>query len=105
HRFYYAEGTVSGMFESAQGGVYRSLTVRGAYRSYNDFFPSGEGFWGEVRGRLAVPNAIGTGSALIVSPWVLWSRISGAVSVVSPIITELQVGAYTEYGGRADLLK
>ena len=49
-RFYYAEGAVSGIFESVTGGVYRSLLLRGAYRSYDDFFPSSEGFYFEARG-------------------------------------------------------
>lgn len=104
-RFYYGEGAVSGTFESSAQNVYRSVVLRGAYRSYDEFFPSGEGFYVEARGKLAVPNALGPGSVAIVSPWVLWSDISGTASVVTPISTELQPGAYLEWGGRLDLIK
>jgi hypothetical protein len=104
-RFYYSEGSVSGTFDSNTGGVYRAVSVRGAYRSYDDFFPSGHGFYIEARGKLAVPNVLGPGSVAIVSPWVLWSDISGNANVVTPIITELQPGAYIEYGGRVDWIK
>ena len=105
HRFYYGEGAASGLFESNTGGVYRSVLLRGAYRSYNDFFPSSEGFYVEARSRVAVPNVLGIGSVIIVSPFVLWSDISGSASVVTPIITDLQPGAYVEFGGRTDLIK
>ena len=104
-RFYYGEGSASVTFDSSQYGIYRSLQLRGAYRSYGDFFPSGEGFYVEARGRLAIPNIIGSGSVAIVSPWVIWSDISGTASVVTPIVTELQPGAYLEYGGRLDLIR
>jgi hypothetical protein len=104
-RFYYGEAAVSGTFESVTQGIYRSLVLRGAYRSYDDFFPSGEGFYFEARGKLAVPNVLGPGSVAIVSPFVLWSDISGSASVVTPIITDLQPGAYVEIGSRVDLIK
>ncbi len=104
-RFYFGEATASGTFENYVQGVYRALTFRGAYRSYADHFPSGEGFYVEARGRLAIPNAFGNGSALIVSPWVLCSDISGSTSVVTPVVTDLQPGAYMEWGGRIDLIK
>jgi hypothetical protein len=105
NRFYYGEGAVSGTFDSSAFGIYRALVLRSAYRSYNDFFPSGEGFYFEARGKLAVPNVIGPGSVAIVSPFVLKSDISGTASVVTPIITELQPGSYVEWGGRLDLIK
>lgn len=105
HRFYYSEGSLSGTFESAAENVYRSVVLRGAYRTYNDFFPSGEGFYVEARGRLAVPNAFGSGSVIIISPWALWSDISGTAPVFTPISTELQPGAYLEWGSRFDLIK
>jgi hypothetical protein len=38
--FYYSEGAVSGLFESNTNSMYRSLLLRGAYRSYDNFFPS-----------------------------------------------------------------
>ena len=105
HRFYYSEGSASATLNSSTLGLYRSLSVRGAYRSYDEFFPSGNGFYVEARGKLAVPNVIGAGSVIIVSPWAVWSDISGTASVVTPVITELQPGAYVEWGGRLDLIK
>ena len=105
HRFYYSEAAASGTFESSADNMYRALTVRGAYRSYDDFFPSSHGFYVEARGRLALPNVLSTGVVAVASPWVVWSDIGGNASVVTPIITELQPGAYIEYGGRLDLIK
>jgi hypothetical protein len=104
-RFYYGEGAVSGTFESSAAGIYRAIQLRGAYRSYDDFFPSSEGFYFEARGKLAVPQVLGPGSVAIVSPFVLWSDISGTASVVTPLVTDLQPGAYLEWGGRLDLIK
>ena len=105
HRFYYSEVAASGSWESSSDNMFRAVAVRGAYRTYDDFFPSTEGFYVEARGRLALPNALGSGVIAVVSPWVVWSDIGGNASVVTPIITELQPGAYIEYGGRVDLIK
>jgi hypothetical protein len=105
HRFFYSEGAASGLFQSSAGGIYREVLLRSAFRSYDNFFPSGEGWYYEARGKLAVPNVIGSGSVAIASPFAIWSRVSGAASVVTPIITDLQPGAYDEWGGRLDLLK
>jgi hypothetical protein len=104
-RFYYGEGAVSGTFESVTQGLYRSILLRGAYRSYDNFFPSGEGFYVEARAKTAVPAVFGPGSVLIVSPFVVWSDISGIAPIVNPIITELQPGAYVEAGARIDVIK
>jgi hypothetical protein len=105
HRFYYGEGSASAMLNSSAHGVYRSISVRGAYRSYDEFFPSSNGFYVETRGKLAAPNILGSASIAVVSPWAVWSDISGTASVVTPIITELQPGAYLEWGSRLDLIK
>lgn len=64
-RFYYGEGALSGTFESILQGIYRSVTVRGAYRSYGESFPSQEGFYIEARGKLAIPNVIGPSSVAV----------------------------------------
>ena len=105
HRFYYSEGAASALFDTNAGGVYRSLLLRGAYRTYDDFFPSTEGFYVEARGKVAVPDVLGSGTVVIASPWVVWSDISGVASVITPTITDLQPGAYLEYGGRLDLIR
>ena len=49
HHFYYGEGAVSTTFEGASQGAYQSLQLKAAYRSYDDFFPSGDGFYTEAR--------------------------------------------------------
>jgi hypothetical protein len=54
------------------------------------------GFYGEARGRAAFSNLLGNASIVTLSPWVLYSDISG--SVVSPLLGDLQPGAYLEGG-------
>jgi hypothetical protein len=98
--FYYGEGVVSATFEGASQVLYRSLQLKVAYRSYDDFFPSGDGFYTEARGGLAFPNALGNSGVVILSPWVLYSDISG--SVISPALTDLAPGVYVEAGGKIE---
>jgi hypothetical protein len=102
-RFYYAEAAASATFESSLDGAYRALRVRGAYRSYDDFYPSQDGFYAEARARFAQPGVLGDGSVGIFSPYVLWSNIKG--KVVNALITEIQPGAYLEYGARVEAYK
>ncbi len=104
-RFYYSEGALGVAFDTNASGIYRSLSVRGAYRAYDGFFPSSDGFYVEARGKLAAPGVLGEGSVVILSPWVLWSDISGTAQVVTPINSELQPGAYLEYGGRVEFIR
>jgi hypothetical protein len=98
--FYFSEGAASATVQTSFGPVLHTLLLRGAYRSYDDFFPSGHGFYYEARARWVIPDVTGPGSVIVLSPWYLWSDISGSTQVVSPIITDLQPGAYYEYGGR-----
>jgi hypothetical protein len=77
--------------------------LKSAYRSYDDFFPMSNGFYGEARGRAAFPNLLGNASVVVLSPWVLYSDISGAV--VSPLLSDLQPGAYLEGGGKIEAYK
>jgi hypothetical protein len=100
-RFYYGEGSASATFESTVDGVYHSLRLRAAYRSYNDFFPSQEGWYYEARGRIVIPKLFGDGNTFVLSPWVIWSDISGQVT--NALVTEIQPGAYTEWGERVEL--
>jgi len=97
HHFYYGEGAVSTTFEGATQGAFRSLQLRAAYRSYDKFFPTSNGYYLQARGRFAFPNLLGPSSVLIASPWLRYSDISG--SVISPI-AEIQPGAYVEFGGK-----
>ena len=101
--FYYGEGAVSTTFEGASQGAYQALQLKAAYRSYDNFFPSGNGFYYEARGRLAVLNLLGSGSVVIWSPWALYSDQAG--SVISPALTDLAPGAYVEGGSKVEIYK
>lgn len=102
-RYYYSEASVGALFEGHLEGAYRALQLRLAYRSHDDFFPSGEGFYAEARGRFAFPKAFGDGSVFLFSPWLRWSDIGG--TMLTNILTEVQPGAYIEYGGRIEAYK
>jgi hypothetical protein len=102
-RFYYGEGSGALTFEGTNDGLYSALRLRAAYRSYDDYFPSQHGWYYEARLRFAKPDVLGDGSVAILSPFVLWSNISGAV--VNALVTEIQPGAYTEWGGRLEVYK
>jgi hypothetical protein len=103
HHFYYGEGSAGALMETNLGGIYRAIQVRGAYRSYDSFFASQNGFYVDARGKFAVPNVFGSGVAALLTPWLIWSDIDGAVT--TPTLTELQPGAYLEYGGKLELLR
>ncbi len=100
NHFYYGEASASVTFENATPVVYRALELRGAYRSYDEFFPSSHGFYAEARGKIGFTNALGPQTAVAFSPWVLWSDIKG--SGISPLISDLQPGAYVEWGGKGE---
>ncbi len=101
--FYYGEGAVSTTFERGSQGAFQSLQLKVAYRSYNDYFPSGDGFYTEARARLAFPNVLGNGSVVILSPWFLYSDLGG--TTITPALTELAPGAYIEGGGKIEAYK
>lgn len=101
-RFYYAEGSGSATFEGQTAeGIFHSLRFRAAYRSYDNYFPSQEGWYYDIRARVAIPKLFGEGNLVALSPWVLWSDISGAVT--NTLVTEIQPGAYREVGGRIEM--
>ncbi len=102
-RFYYGEGSGALTFEGTNEGLYSALRLRAAYRSYDDYFPSQHGWYADARLRFAKPDVLGVGSVVIFSPYVLWSDISGAV--VNTLVTEIQPGAYIEWGGRLEVYK
>lgn len=77
--------------------------MRTAYRKYDDFFPSTQGWYTDIRARFSAQGVLGDSSIAFLSPWVLWSDIGG--SVVNALVTELQPGAYTEYGGKVEVYK
>jgi hypothetical protein len=103
NHYYYSEAAVGALFEGNLEGAYRALQLRLAYRSHGDHFPSGEGFYADARGRLTFPKVFGDGSVFIVSPWLRWSDING--TALTNILTEVQPGAYWEYGGKIEAYK
>ena len=103
HHFYYGEGALTATFEGASQGAFKSFQVKTAYRSYDEFFPSANGFYTEGRARFAFPNLLGSSSVLILSPWVLYSDLSG--TVLSPVLGDVQPGAYVEAAGKAEVYK
>ena len=102
-RFYYGEGSGSLSFEGTQGDVFRALRLRAAYRSYDDYFPSQQGWYYEARGRVAFSDVLGERTVLAVSPWFVWSDISGVVT--NALVQEIQPGAYSEWGGKIEVFK
>jgi hypothetical protein len=101
-RFYYGEGSGSATFEGQTAeGIFHSLRFRAAYRSYDSYFPSQEGWYYDIRARIAIPRLFGEGNLVTISPWLLWSDISGAVT--NTLVTEIQPGKYREIGGRAEI--
>jgi hypothetical protein len=103
NRFYYAEGSGSLTFEGTQDNIFRALRLRAAYRSYDDYFPSQEGWYYEARGRVSVPNLVGERTVVAFSPWFVYSDISGVVT--NALIQEIQPGAYSEVGGKVEVFK
>jgi hypothetical protein len=103
NHFYYSEVSASGTFEGTVNGSLQILRVRAAYRKYDDFFPSTEGPYVEVRTRLSLLGVLGDGSIGFFSPWLLWSDIRG--NVENFLVTELQPGAYLEAGTKFEVYK
>ena len=95
----------SGTFEGNYNNSPQIVRLRTAYRKYDDSFPSTEGWYADLRGRFSAQNVLGDGSIAFVSPWVLWSDIRGGVNNVNALVTELQPGAYVEYGTRLEAYK
>lgn len=103
NHFYYSEASASGTFETVMNGTPQTLRLRAAYRKYDDHFPSAEGWYADIRGRFSAPGILGDSSIVFLSPWVLWSNISGGVT--NALVTELQPGAYLEFGNRIEVYK
>lgn len=100
-RWYYGEGVVSVAFEGNLEGAYRGVRFRAAYRDYNDSFPTEHGAYYDITGKFAFPQLWGN-SVAIFTPWVRWSDMSGTAQSPNTLI-EVQPGAYTEWGGKAEL--
>lgn len=95
-RTFFGEFIGAMTFESYLEGAYQSLRVRGAFRDYNDFFPSTQGFHGDVVARFARPNVFAPSDTLIFAPYARLSGIAGNGITVN--FDEVQVGRYFEWG-------
>lgn len=94
---YYREAIAAVTFEGFLEGAFQSVRVRGAFRDYDNFFPSTQGFYGDVVGKFARPNVFVENDIVILSPWARLSGIGG--SGINVNFDEVQVGRYFEYGG------
>lgn len=105
HRLFYKEATANVTFESYLEGAFHTVRLRSGYRSYNDGFPSNDGFYADVTGKFAFPNAFNSGVLVIVSPWHRWSDFGGTgFSTLTPS-EQVQPGKYSEYGGRIEFYR
>ncbi len=102
-RFYYGEGSGSLTFEGTSENIFRALRLRAAYRAYDNFFPSQQGWYYEARGRVSVPDVLGERTIVAFSPWLVWSDISGVVT--NALVQEIQPGAYSEVGAKIEVFK
>lgn len=101
-RHFFSEATANLAFESYLEGAFYMVRARGGYRSYNDFFPSDDGFFADIAGKFSFPNVLGPSDVLIVSPWFRWSDIGGTgFSLLTPS-EQVQPGRFTEYGGKIE---
>jgi hypothetical protein len=105
HRLFYKEATANVTFESYLEGALHSVRVRSGYRSYNDGFPSDDGFYADVTGKFSFPNAFNSGTLMIVTPWYRWSDIGGTGFSVFTPSEQVQPGKYREYGGRIEFYR
>jgi len=102
HRLFYKEATANVTFESYLEGAFHYVRVRTGYRSYNDGFPSDDGFYADITGRFSFANFAGSGGVLVLSPWYRWSDFGGSGFSVFAPSEQVQPGRYTEYGGRIE---
>lgn len=83
-------------FEGYLEGAYQTVRVRAAFRDYNDFFPSTQGFYYDIVTKFARPNVIASGDVVVFAPYARLSRIGG--TGITVLFDEVQGGDYFEYG-------
>jgi len=103
NHLFYSEGIAQATLEGYLDGAYKAIQMRGGYRNYDNAFPLSQGFYADVIGRFHFPDVIGPNSLLVLSPWLRWSGISGVG--LSTALTDVQPGAYVEWGARAELMQ
>ncbi len=103
HRMFYSEAVATATIEKEIGGALQYVIFRGGYRDYDEFFPVTHGSYADVRGKFSFADAFGESNLLVVMPWARWSGIQGVAT--SFVQSELQPGAYVEFGTRAELAR
>jgi tetratricopeptide (TPR) repeat protein len=95
-RSYFGEVLGTLTFEGYMEGAYQTVRVRAAFRDYNDFFPSTQGFYYDIIGKFARPNVIAPGDVVVFTPYARLSRIGG--TGITVLFDDVQAGSYFEYG-------
>jgi hypothetical protein len=95
-RSYFGEIIGALTFEGYLEGAYQTARLRAAFRDYNDFFPSTQGFYYDIVTKFARPDVFAPGDVVTFAPYARLSRISG--TGITVLFDEVQGGDYFEYG-------
>ncbi|HEY7457440.1 MAG TPA: tetratricopeptide repeat protein [Xanthobacteraceae bacterium] len=102
HRLFFSEAIANLTFETYLEGAYQTVNVRGGYRSFDDFFPSDNGFFVDVLGKFAYPNIVSQSDIFVVSSWFRWSNVGGTGFSIFTPTEQVQPGRFIEYGGKLE---
>ncbi|MGZ5836799.1 MAG: tetratricopeptide repeat protein [Xanthobacteraceae bacterium] len=102
HHLYYKEALGAATVLTQIDSVFQSLEVRYGYRDYDDFFPTRHGSFVDAKAKFAFKDIFATPALLLATPWARWSDIAGTSTTA--LLTEIQPGAYSEWGGRLELI-
>ena len=103
NRLYFGEAMAALGIEGNFNGALQTARLRVGYRSYDSFFPSTQGFYADLTGRMTFPDVAGTGGTLTVAPWARWSGIEGSGFDIGG--ETVVPGLYTEVGGRVEYVQ
>jgi hypothetical protein len=106
HHFFYSEVFASSIIEGNYQLTNYTVRLRGGYRSYDDFFPSSNGFFADLTGKFSHPGVITSDDLVVFSPWLRWSgvdTIDNLNTLVSP--DDFLTGRYGEVGARLEYYK
>lgn len=106
HHFYYSEAFASLIFEGSYDVWSYTVRYRAGYRSYDDFFPATEGFFGDLTMRFSRPGVLFDDDLFVFSPWLRFSGIDAVANInnlVSP--DDFRTGRYGEGGARLEYYK
>jgi hypothetical protein len=98
---YYWQALGQLTFDVSAAGATQSLRLRGAYRQYDPFFVSDNGFVADATGQFVHPN-LDAGRTLLFTPWVRYSAIGGSV-FTAPFNEEVAPGNYIEGGAKVEI--